>query len=174
MTASAAIAQPKWKQLFFHPKPKPKLTKSNELVWPIKHNKLNKYIYKHKTKLLTCKVRLELASEHSSSSDLKLTLQLHPCGTEEDCNKSITAKVSIELAKKYHLHSKTSIKFQISATASGNQDNPSSEIEIGRLQQQYVQITQNFFYIINFIIHEELKKSQCNYVQVIASAKLHT
>ena len=154
--------------MLFHGKPRPKLVEPNKLVWPVKRDKLNKCIYKHKTKLLTCKVNLELVSDHDSGPIPKLSLQLHPYGIEEDANKCVTAKVSIELPKKCHLHSETRIEFQISA----REDDTSSGSEIGQVQIRKEQITQNFFYVKKLITHQDLKNSQCNYVQVCAMAKL--
>ena len=161
----------KWRPVsgLFHAKPKPRLIEPNKLVWPVKRDKLNKYIYKHKTKLLRCKLNLELVSEHEIGPSPKLFLQLHPYGAEEDSNKYITAKVSIE-SKKCRLHSDTRIQFSISAREGA--DDPTSGAEIGQLQEKQEQITQNFFYIKQFIDHQDLKNSTCNYVQVVALAKL--
>ncbi len=98
----------------------------------------------------------------------KFTLQLHPYGSEEDGNKYITAKVTIELPKKFRLLSTTEIEFQISA----REDDPDTGREIGPIKAQQEQITQSFFYIKGFISHEELKICHCNHVYVIATVKL--
>lgn len=98
----------------------------------------------------------------------KFTLQLHPYGSEEDGNKYITAKVTIELPKKFRLLSTTKIEFQISA----REDDPDTGREIGPIKAQQEQITQSFFYIKGFISHEELKICHCNHVYVIATVKI--
>ena len=164
VASGVQAATPKWKQVLFHDKPKPRLVEPNKLVWPVKRDKLNKCIYKHKMKLLTCKVNLELVSDYDSGPIPKLSLQLHPYGTEEDGNKCITAKVSIELPKKCRLHSDTRIEFQISA----REDDTSSGREMKRWKEQ---ITQKFFYVKEFITYQDLKNSQHKYVQVCAIAK---
>ena len=159
----------KWRSVsgLLHSKPKPRLIEPNKLVWPIKRDKLNKYIYKHKTKLLKCKLNWELTSEHEIGPSPKLSLQLHPYGAEEDSNKFITAKVSIE-SRRCRLHSDTTIGFIISARES----DPTSGAQIGKLREKYEQITKSFFYIKQFIDHQDLKNSPCDYIQVIASATL--
>ena len=168
-SALASKTKPSWKRVFFHAKPKVLLPEPNQVIWPIKQDKLNKYIYKHTSKLKTCKEKLELVPNRDDCGPLpKFTLQLHPYGSEEDSNRYITAKVTIDFPKKCHLHSKTKIEFQVSA----REDNSSTGKEIGHKQTQQEQITQNFFYIKEFITHEELKESQCNYIYVTAEAKL--
>ena len=159
----------KWRPVsaLFHTKPKPRFIEPNKLVWPVKRDKLNKYIYKHKTKLIRCKLNLELISEHGIGSSPKLSLQLHPYGAEEDSNKFITAKVSIEL-RRCRLHSDTRIAFTISA----KEDDPSSGAHIGHFQEKQEQITKCFFYVKQFIDHQELKNSSCDYILVISSATL--
>ena len=142
--------------------------KPNQLVWPIKRDKLNKYIYKRKLKLLTCKLSLEVMSDRHIGPGPKLLLQLHPYGTEEDSNRYVTVKVSIELPRKCQLHSETEIGFQISARELKDHESR----ELGRLQRRQEQVTRNFFYIKGFITHEALKESHCNYIQVIVSAQL--
>ena len=151
-------------------KPKPKLLKPNELVWPLKRDKINKCIYKHTSKMLTCKVKLELVplSSHDSGPLPKLSLELHPYGTEEDANLAVTAKVTIEFPKKCRLHSERKIVFHIRAT----EDDALYGSEIGQPQAQQEKITSNFFLVKNFIVHDDLKKSQCEYVIVTAKVDL--
>ena len=164
------VAMSKWRPVsgLFHTKPKPRLIEPNKLVWPVKRDKLNKYIYKHKTKLLRCKLNLELISEHEiGGASPKLSLQLHPYGAEEDGNKFITAKVSIE-SRRCRLHSDTRIAFAISA----REGDPTSGAQIGQFQEKQEQITKSFFYIKQFIDHQVLKNSSCDYVEVITSAML--
>ena len=144
------------------------LQEPNKLIWPIKRDKLNKYIYKHTSKLKTCKAKLELIPEQDNGPLPKFILQLHPYGTEEDRNKCVTAKVIIEFPKKCRLHSKTKLEFEISA----REEDPSTGNEIGHRQAQQEQVTQSFFYIKKFITHEELKASQCSYIYVIAAVQL--
>ena len=172
-TSLIQATQPTSRWRIFHstPKPRPKLVKPNELVWPVKRSKLNKYIYKKKTKLLTCKTNLEVMTDHGSGPNPKICVQLHPFGVEEDANKSVTVKVSIELPRKCQLHSETEIEFKVSAREIDSRAS-SSEAEIGPLKIRREQITRNFFYIKGFITHETLKDSLCDYVQVMISAKL--
>ena len=170
------VAVSKWRPVsgLFHSKPKPRLIEPNKLVWPVKRDKLNKYIYKHKTKLLRCKLNLELTSEAEreiGGASPKLSLQLHPYGAEEDGNKFITAKVSIE-SRRCRLHSDTRIAFTISAIAIAREGDPTSGAQIGQFQEKQEQITKSFFYIKQFIDHQALKNSTCDYVQVITSAML--
>lgn len=169
VAAVSHTAMSKWRPVsgLFHTKPKPRLIEPNKLVWPIKRDKLNKYIYKHKTKLLRCKLNLELISEHEIGPSPKLSLQLHPYGAEEDSNKFITAKVLIE-SRRCRLHSDTRIAFAISA----REGDPTSGAQIGQLHEKQEQITKSFFYVKQFIDHQELKNSLCDYIQVITSATL--
>ena len=163
-------AKSNWKHAFFPAKLKVIHPEPNQVIWPVKRNKLNKYIYKHIHKLKTCKVKLELIPDQDNSGPLpKFTLQLHPYGCEEDSNRCITAKVTIDYPKKCRLLSKTKIEFQISA----REDDPSTGREIGHKKTQQVQVTQSFFYIKEFISHEELKNSHCNQIYVIAAVKLN-
>lgn len=168
--AASQTSMSKWRSVsaLFHTKPKPRLIEPNKLVWPVKRDKLNKYIYKHKAKLLRCKLNWELtSSEHRIGPSPKLSLQLHPYGAEEDSNKFITAKVSIE-SSRCRLHSDTRIRFIISA----REGDSTSGAQIGRLQEKREQITKSFFYIKQFIDHQDLKNLSCDYIQVIASATL--
>lgn len=170
--ASALVtkAKPSWKHVFFHQaKAKVIHPEPNQVVWPVKRYKLNKYIYKYTSKLKTCKEKLELVPDRDDCGPLpKFTLQLHPYGSEEDSNRCITARVTIDLPKKCRLFSKTMIEFEISA----REDNWNAGREIGNKQIQQEQITHSFFYIKEFIKHEELKESQCDYIYVIAQVKL--
>ena len=145
-----------------HPEP-------NQVIWPVKRDKLNKYIYKYTSKRKACKAKLELVPHRDNYGPLpKFVLQLHPYGSEEDSNKYITAKVTIEFPKKCRLLSRTKIEFQISA----REDDPSTGREIGLKKTQQEQVTQSFFYIKEFISHEELKNSHCNHIYVIAAVRL--
>ena len=158
-------AKPSWKQILFPVKPKVIHPEPNEVIWPVKRDKLNKYIYKHTSRLKTCKAKLELMPDQDNYGPLpKFVLQLHPYGSEEDSNKYITAKVTIERPKKCRLHSETKIEFQLSA----QEDDPSTGRELGRKKVQQEQVTQSFFYIKEFISHEELKNSHCEHIYVIA------
>ena len=121
------------------------------------------------SKRKTCKAKLELVPDQDNCGPLpKFTLQLHPYSCEKGGNKYITAKVIIEFPKKCRLLSKTKIEFQIST----REDDPSTGREIGHKKTQQEQVTQIFFYIKEFISHEELKNSHCSYVYVIAAVKL--
>ena len=53
-------AKQSWKHIFFPAKPKAMCPEPNQVIWPIKQDKLNKYIYKNMSKLKTCKEKLEL------------------------------------------------------------------------------------------------------------------
>ena len=147
-------------------KPKAK----NEVLWAIKRDRLNKCIYKLTSKMMTCKTKLELLpkSDEDSLPLPKVILELHPYGTEEDANTAVTAKVTIEFPKKCRIHSERKINFCIHA----REDDAHSGTLIGPIQTRQEKITQNFFYVKGFIIHEDLKNSQCDYVQVIAKVEL--
>ena len=108
------------------------------------------------------------SSDHDSGPLPKLLLELHPYGTEEDANVAVTAKVTIEFPKKCRLHSESNIDFHIRAM----EDDALSGSEIGLLQIRKEKITTNFFLVKNFIVHEDLKKSQCEYVIVTAKVDL--
>ena len=99
-------------------------------------------------------------------------VQLHPYGSEEDGNKFVTAKVTIEFPKKCRLHSKRRIEFKISANEDYIDGRSGSGVLIGRLKSQREKVTQNFFYVKQFINHDDLKNSQCEYIQVTASVEL--
>ena len=159
----------RWRIFHSTTKPLPKLISPNKLEWPIKRDKLNKYIYKQKTKLLKCKAHLEVTPDQGSGPQPKIFIQLHPYGAEEDSNKCISVKASIELPRKCQLHSETEIEFEISARELQTQ---ASGAEIGPLKRKHEQITRNFFYIKGFITHEALKNSQCDYIQILVSAWL--
>ena len=162
-------AKPNWKGVLFPTKSKVLHPEPNQVIWPIKRDKLNKYIYKHTSKLKACKAKLELVPDQDNYGPLpKFVLQLHPYGSEEDSNKYITAKVTIERPKKCRLHSETKIEFQLSA----QEDDPSTGREIGHKKAQQEQVTQSFFYIKEFISHEELKNSHCNLIYIIAAVAL--
>ena len=120
--------------------------------------------------MLTCKTKLELLPKFDKDSHPlpKLTLELHPYGSEEDANTAVTAKVTIEFPKKCRIHSERRINFCIQA----REDDGHSGSLIGPLQTRQEKITQNFFYVKGFIVHEDLKNSQCDYVQVIAKVEL--
>ena len=136
---------------------------------------MNKYIYKKKTKLLTCKLSLDVTSDHSGSlcgPCPRVSIQLHPYGAEEDSNKCVSMKVSIELPKKCQLHSETEIEFQVSARELQKDASILSEAVLGPLQRRRELITRNFFYVKGFITHEALKNSNCDFVEVFVSAKL--
>ena len=166
--APASKAKPNRIHVFFPAKPKTRHPEPNQITWPVKRDKLNKCIYKHTSKLKTCKEKLELVPDRDNCGPLpKFTLQLHPYGSEEDENRHITAKVTIDFPKKCRLLSKTKIEFEISA----REDNSSTGRELGHKKTQE-QVTQSFFYIKEFITHEELKKSHCNYIYVIAAVTL--
>ena len=139
------------------------------MIWPVRRDRLNKYIYKYTRKLKTCKAKLELVPDQDNCGPLpKFNLQLHPYGSEDDGNKYITAKVTIELPKKFRLLSTRKIEFHLSA----REDDPTSGKKIGCKKAQQEQVTKSFFYIKRFISHEELKNCHCNHVYVIAAVKL--
>ena len=121
-------AKRKWRHVFFPAKPKTMHPEPNQVIWPIKRDKLYKYIYKHTSKLKTCKEKLELVPDRDDCGPLpKFILQLHPYGSEEDSNRCITAKVTIDFPKKCRLFSKTKTEFQVCA----QEDNSSTGKEIG-------------------------------------------
>ena len=161
----------KSKRISFLGKPRAKQVEPNKVIWPIKREKLNKYIYKHTNKLLTCKSRLELIPPNDKIRGPlpKLCLQLHPYGTEEDGNRCVTAKVMIENPKnKCQLHSDTMIEFVISA----REDDAHSGAEIGRIRTKQKLVTQSHFYVKGIITHESLKKSSSDYVQIEATVAI--
>ena len=162
-SALPVSVKPNWKPPLFRSRPKVMLQEPNKLIWPIRRDKLDKCIYKHTSKLKTCKTKLELVPHQDYGPPPKFILQLHPYGSEEDGNKYITAKVTIEFPKKCRLHSKTEIQFRVSA----REDDPTTGKVIGKEQTQE-KVTQSFFYIKKFIPHEALKNSHCNYMYVIA------
>ena len=124
-----------------------------------------------------CKTKLELVplSEEDSGPLPKLMVQLHPYGSEEDENRFITAKVTIEYPKKCRLLSHRKLEFKISAREEDIDGQPGSGIKIGKSQSQLEEVTRNFFYVKQFIDHDDLKRSQCDYIIVTASVELtHT
>ena len=157
---------------FFMSKPKVHIVEANKLVWPVKRDKLNKCIYKNTSTLLTCKAKLELIplSDQDKGPLPKLQLLLHPYGTEEDGNTFVTAKVMIEFPSKCRLHSETRIDFQICARE--GDAHSGIGVEIGRLKSTREKITQSFFYVKEFISHEDLKNANCEYVYVTATVNL--
>ena len=170
--AAANIShQLKRKRTSFLVKPRAKQVEPNKFIWPIKREKLNKYIYKHTSRLLTCKSKLELIPPNDKIRGPlpKLCLQLHPYGTEEDDNRCVTAKVMIEHPKtKCQLHSDTMIEFVISA----REGDAHSGAEIGRIRTKQKLVTQSHFYVKGIITHKSLKKSSSDYVQIEATVTI--
>ena len=169
--ASADVLHPaKKKHTLFLLKPKAKLVGPNKVTWQVKRDKLNKYIYKHTSRLLPCKAKLELIPPHDKVRGPlpKLYLYLHPYGAEEDENKCVTAKVVIEHPKgKYPLDSKTMIEFVVTARE-GDGD---SGVQIGRVSATEKLLT-SFFYLKKVISHERLKTSQSVYIQIQATVNI--
>ena len=171
-TATASSGS-RWRLLLPKPAPKPHLDGPDKLEWRVKRSKLNKYIYKGKSKLLTCKASLEVAVDRGEGQSPKITIQLDPYGAEEDSNKCVTMKVSLELPKKRQLHSESEIEFKVHAKeCQNNLSNSVSEFELGRSQVVREKVTRNFFYIKEFIKHEALKSSTCEYVTVSVRVSL--
>lgn len=169
---STTAAKKSWfaSKLHFHSKPQAKLVKPNELVWPIKRDKLNKYIYesKYAKKALQCKhkLELELDSGVSSGPHPKLKLELYPYGLEEDQNESVTITVHVERPKHCNLHSSTEMQITLSM-----QESESGE-KIGRPHTKYEPIRSSYFLIKQFISHDLIKRSRCDFVEVTVRAHL--
>ena len=177
MTSSfqEAFPVPRWKLFLPGHKTtlKPHLVRPDELVWPVKRSKLNKYIYKRKLKLLTCKTSLEVTGDGVEGRSPKISIQLHPYGAEEDRNISVTMKVALELPRKLQLHSESEIEFKVHAKERQNGSScGDSALELAPSKVVREKVTRNFFYIKEFIKHEALKNSSCEYVQVCVSVAL--
>ena len=148
-----------------------KLVKPNELVWPLKRDKLNKYIYepKYARKAMQCKHKLELESgigNSSGSQCLKLKLELHPYGLEEDRNENVTITVHVERPKHCHLHSSTEIRISLDIRESD------SGQKIGEPCTKYESIRSSYFLIKEFISHEAIKKSSSDLLELNVQACL--
>ena len=116
-TSAVRLQKKSWlsSKLHLRSKPQAKLVKPNELVWAIKRDKLNKYIYesKYTKKSLQCKHKLELESGISNGPIPKLKLELHPYGLEEDRNENVTITVHVERPKHCKLHSSTEVRITL-------------------------------------------------------------
>lgn len=149
-------------------KPKAKLIRPDELVWPIKRDKLNKYIYgsKYAKKPLQCKHRLELESGTGTGSCPKLKFELYPFGLEEDENEYVTIKVYVEQPKHCHLHSATEIQMTLNVFDCESGD------QIGEPYIMYESIRSSYFLIKRFVHHSLIKKCRCDFVEVTIQACL--
>lgn len=158
-------------KLHLRSKPKAKLLKPNELMWPIKREKLNKYIYesKYAKKALQCKHKLELESRTGNGNGtqcLKLRLEMHPYGLEEDQNENVTITVHVERPKHCQLHSSTVIAITLNI-----REYDSGEI-IGESFTKHESVRSSYFLIKEFISHEVIKKSGCNFLVLNVQASL--
>lgn len=149
-------------------KPKAKLIRPDELSWPIKRDKLNKYIYesKYAKKPLQCKQKLELESGTGTGSCPKLKFELYPFGLEEDENEYVTIKVYVEQPKHCHLHSSTEIQMTLNIFDCELGD------QIGEPYTMYESIRSSYFLIKRFVHHDLIKKCRCDFVEVTIQACL--
>ena len=149
-------------------KPKAKLIRPDELVWPIKRDKLNKYIYesKYAKKPLQCKHKLELESGTGTGSCPKLKFELYPFGLEEDGNEYVTIKVHVEQPKHCQLHSSTEIQMTLNIFDCESGD------QIGEPYVMYESIRSSYFLIKRFVHHDLIKKCRCDFVEVTIQACL--
>ena len=164
---TVAFGQKK-KSWYRRSKPQAKLIKPHELVWPIKRDKLNKYIYetKYTKKSLICKHKLELETGIHSGPRPKLKLELHPYGLEEDRNENVTITVHVERPKNCDLHSSTEIRISLSVLESDT-----GEL-IGQQSMMDESIRSSYFLVKKFVSHESIKKSRCDFVEVYVQACL--
>ena len=149
-------------------KPQAKLIKPNELIWPIKRDKLNKYIYetKYAKKSIMCKHKLELDTGVHSGPRPRLKLELHPYGLEEDRNEHVTITVHVERPKHCDLHSSTEIRIILSLVESETGE------RIGQQRTMDESIRSSYFLIKKFVSHELIKKSHCDFVEIHVQAGL--
>ena len=149
-------------------KPQAKLIQPNELVWLIKRDKLNKYIYepKYANKPLQCKHKLELESGTGIGSCPKLKFDLHPYGLEEDQNEYVTIKVHVELPKHCNLHSSTEIQITLNIFDCESGD------QIRQPYVKYESIRSSYFLIKEFVHHDLIKRSRCDFIEVTIQACL--
>ena len=147
---------------------KAKLIKPDELVWPIKRDKLNKYIYesKYAKKPLQCKHKLELESGTGTRFCPKLKFELYPFGLEEDQNEYITIKVYVEQPKHCTLHSSTVIQITLNIFDCDSGD------QIRQAFVFYESIRSSYFLIKQFVHHDLIKKSRCEFIEVQIQACL--
>ena len=169
-TGAVGLQKKSWlsSKLHLRSKSQTKLIKPNELVWPIKRDKLNKYIYesKYTKKSLQCKHKLELESGIRNGPIPKLKLELHPYGLEEDRNENVTITVHIERPKHCKLHSSTEVRITLST-----RDAVSGE-QIGEPCTKREPIRSSYFLVKKFVSHESIKRSRCDFVEVTVDACL--
>ena len=129
-------------------------TKSlKEVEWKEKVNDINKLIYDHKHigKFLPCPWKIAVDGKDGLPG-IKIIVNLHPYGLEEDENKYVTIEVVIELPKKHRLPSEA--KLSIKALARSDK----TRRQLGE-KEAIANLNLSYFYIKGFISHEPLRES---------------
>ena len=129
-------------------------TKSlKEVEWKEKLNDINKLIYDHKHigKFLPCPWKIAVEGKDGLPG-LKIIVNLHPYGLEEDENKYVTLEVVIEQPKKHRLPSEAKLSFK--ALAKGDK----TKRQLGE-KGAVVHLNLSYFYIKGFISHKRLRES---------------
>ena len=137
----------------------------SRISWPVKRDKLNEAIYRHKKgKLMKCPDELELddGSKHSP----KLTLYLHPFGYEEDAGINLTLSVEMTASVKSNLPSSAHVQIEVAVV------DPVTGEDLIPPVAKVKSADHRIFRFKQFLTHSALKDLKCEQIEIRASAKL--
>ena len=129
----------------------------SRISWPVKRDKLNEAIYRHKKdKLLKCPDELEL--DNGGKHSPKLTLYLHPFGYEDDAGSNLTLSIEMTASVKSNLSSSARVQIEVTVI------DPTTGTKLVGPVAKADSADCRIFRFKQFLTHTALKDLECDHI----------
>lgn len=136
----------------------------SRISWSVKRDKLNEAIYKpRKEKLFKCPHILEL--ENAGKYAPRLTLYLHPYGYEQDAGTNLTLVIELSASVKSNIPSSATIRIEV-VVCESKEGLKLNEVDLECSADCRILRHKEF------LSHDQLKKLECDSIDLQASARL--